>query len=146
MRLYHFTAERFIGPIMAEGLTRGRVLRRVEPDGYSISMLRNKQWLTASDSWDQECLKGTGRLPYSRTEARLTIDIPPSHIDRVVKWLAVCKQMSREWRELNRYGDPHNWWLYLGVMPPGFITRVDHNPELVKLSLLGVGRGETEAK
>jgi hypothetical protein len=123
-RLYHFTAERFVPAIRREGLTRGYVVANDQP----LALLPGYRWLTTNPDWGQEWAEGTGRLPYKRNEVRLTVEVPETHRRNVLPWVIVGPLMCRIYDVLSMYGDPENWRLYEGDVPPHWITAVDFNP------------------
>ena len=130
MTLYHFTAERFLPAIRREGLTKGFVLVWDNP----VQLRPGYRWLTVNPEWEQDWAEGTGRLPYKRNEVRLTVAVPPSKEANVRNWLLAGPFLSRMYDVLSEYGDPHNWRLYEGDIPPSWITAVDHNPALAAKS------------
>lgn len=119
--LYHFTARRFLADIRRQGLTRGVLLVRTVP----VTFRGGWQWLTSNpDPAGQTWARGTGILPYSRTEVRLTVDVPPGHED-LQPWSRVRFLVPEVAELLSEYGDPENWWLFNGAIPPAWITAVD---------------------
>lgn len=117
MSLYHFTASRFVPGIMREGLTRGSIPVSLEPP----RLLFGYQWLTLNpDPARQEWAEGTGRLPYSRLEVRLKVKIPKPWRGLLLAWDDV-RHLSRLADELSAFGDPWNWRLYKGHIPPAWI-------------------------
>lgn len=128
MRLYHFTANRFLPAIRAEGLTRGFLPLSITPPrvrpGYP--------WLTTNPDWGQEWAEGTGVLPYRRNEVRLSIDIPEARRRDVIHWLIEGPMLSPAYQDLSAFGDPQNWRLWHGVIPPEWIAAVEFNPAYVR--------------
>ena len=51
MKLYHFTAERFLKGIQKDGLTKGHFPLLIKND--EIKLMKNCQWLTKRSGWDQ---------------------------------------------------------------------------------------------
>lgn len=128
MILYHFTAERFVAPIMREGIRLGAVLLRpatyrdVRKSDFDLSY----RWLTANPNWSQSWAEGSGRLAYSRTEARFTVDIP-DHL--AIRWIISGPIISPgAYDLLSEVGDPGNWYLFQGNIPPMAIVAVDYLP------------------
>jgi hypothetical protein len=121
MRLYHFTAERFLPGIRHEGLTRGVLLVRMEP---TVILRPGYQWLTTNPAFEQEWAKGTGRLPYQRNEVRITVDVPPKRLGDLMPWTRARFMVPEVADMLSEFGDPENWWLYHGVVSPQWITDV----------------------
>jgi hypothetical protein len=120
VKLYHFTAARFLKGIDAEGLTLGRIAKSIFPAEF----IDNAQWLTSNPSWEQQCLIGTGLLPYSRTEARLHVVIPKRQRSRLFRWHNI-RGSTPLYDTLSSQGDPENWYVFMGRVKPGWIRRVD---------------------
>ena len=129
MKLYHFTARRFAGPIRRDGLHRGHVAVSLEP----VYLLGNYQWLTRRKSWQQEWAEGSGNLPYRTDEVRLTVDIPKGHEAKVLprdRWEGLMTEETA--RVLTAFGDPDNWVVFHGVIPPTWIVKAESNPRLIR--------------
>lgn len=118
MKLYHFTAKRFVSAIEKHGLTMGRMLKSVQP----LQFILKKQWLTKNEDFAQEWAKGTGRLPYKRNEVRLTVEIPKSHEANCKPWSQMRFLTPDVAEDLSAFGDPENWYVYDGFVPPEWIT------------------------
>lgn len=127
MRLYHFTAERFVAPILRHGITRGFVVLSMDPP----RLMPGYRCLTCNPAWEQEWAEGTWRLPYRRNESRLTVDVPADRERHVLKWTSAGPILTPAFRFLSILGDPENWRLFNGDVPPAWIVGVDHNPLLV---------------
>lgn len=120
MSLYHFTARRFVPAIMRDGLTLGSIPLSIAPP----RLLYGYQWLTLNpDASAQEWAEGTGRLPYSRTEARLKIKIPKPHRFLLMPWSDV-RHLTPLADGLSAFGDPWNWLVFKGRIPPAWIRDV----------------------
>lgn len=124
MNLYHFTACRFVASIKRQGITRGFVLLQGPP--LPIKMTPDYRWLTANPEWAQDWAVGTGRLPYSRTECRLTIEIPDAESYRVSEWKRVGPILTPVYDILSEFGDPENWRLFRGDIPADWIVAEDY--------------------
>lgn len=135
MKLYHFTAERFVPSILRDGLTRGFVLL----DFDTRTMSPHYRWLTTNPAWDQEWAEGTGRLPYKRNEVRLTIDVPLNRIGQVHMWTIAGPLLTAEYSTLSSLGDPDNWRLFRGNVPPQWIIESQRNPLLNHAESYSVG-------
>ncbi len=125
MRLYHFTAQRFVGGIRRDGLTKGLLLESFT----LLSMKQGFQWLTSNPSWDQGWAEGTGRLPYRRDEVRFTVDVPEGReVDLVGQngWKAMMTPATAE--QLTSFGDPENWYVFRGYVPAEWIVEVEARP------------------
>lgn len=119
-KLYHFTAKRFLKSIKHEGLTRGVMLKNINPPEF----LLNKQWLTKKAEFDQGWSIGTGRLQYKRNEVRLTIEIPHDERINLKPWTQMKFLVPLVANELedSDLADPENWYIYQGRIKPEWIT------------------------
>lgn len=136
MKLYHFTAKRFLKKIEVEGLTRGVMLKNLNPPQFIF----DKQWLTSNGSFDQGWSVGTGRLPYKRNEVRLTIEIPESHLHNCKPWTQMkflVPEVADD-LEASDLADPENWWVYDGIIMPSWIKQIDEK--------FGGGEGDETTK
>lgn len=124
--LYHFTAAHLLDGIKNEGLTLGFVPLQLSPPKFR----RGLQWLTINSEWDQSWNGGSGLLNYSRTAYRLTVSLPNHRTDKLHRWLDYGKIMvpARMFETLNAYGDPQNWFLHFGPIPPRYIAEITPNP------------------
>lgn len=136
-KLYHFTADRFLPGIRAVGLTRGVLLKSLEPPKFLFGW----QWLTTNADWDQSWAEGTGRLPYRRNEVRLTIEIPEQYMDHLQPWSQVRFLVPDVGPLLSMYGDPENWWLFRGSVRPEWIRKIEHNRRMAGMESAS-GRGK----
>ena len=121
MKLYHFTAGRFLDGIMENGLTRGRI---PHTDSSGFRFKEHYQWLTENSEKNQSWSKYS-TLPYDRTEYRLEIKIPKLRHKNLEKWIDSyeCKQNGMA-KILNSHGDPENWYIYSGTIFPQWIKKV----------------------
>lgn len=121
VKFYHFTAKRFVDSIMKEGITRGMMVKSINP----VRLIPNKQWITVNPEFEQEWARGTGKLPYQRNEARLTIEIPLDQISHCKPWTQMKFLVPLVAEDLSRFGDPENWHIFQGEIPPTWITQID---------------------
>lgn len=123
--LYHFTAKRFLGSIFREGLTRGVMLKSIDP----VEFIYNKQWLTKNPRFNQGWVIGTGRLPYKRNEVRLTIQIPNEKRLNLKPWTQMKFLVPLVANELedSELADPDNWYIYQGEIKPDWIIETIEN-------------------
>lgn len=128
MILYHFTAERFLPSIRREGLTKGRMVKTMDPPSF----ISNVQWITKNHEFDQSWSHGTGRLAYKRNEVRLSIHVAEG--DTALKpWLKSAELLTPEVAaDLSAFGDPQNWYCYFGQLAPSRIVMVEFNPAYSK--------------
>lgn len=126
MILYHFTAARLIKRIKREGLTLGGVLDR---DSAGRLIARTGYiWLTTNDNFYAQDWNSMLIIPYDRAEFRITVRVPTTYEGRVINWLEYCASgnIAPDIAEhLNAIGDPHNWRLYRGVIPPAWFKAVN---------------------
>lgn len=127
--LYHFTAKRFLESIKRQGLTRGMMLKSIQP----LQFLPNKQWLTTKKEFDQGWSIGTGRLSYKRNEVRLTVEIPIDAQGNLKPWTQMRFLVPLVANDLedSDLADPENWWIYQGKIKPKWITEIKFNDNRV---------------
>ncbi len=118
---YHFTAERFLKNIQKEGLTRGMMLKSLNPP----QLIPNKQWITTNPEFEQSWAEGTGRLPYKRNEVRLTLEIPLEEMENCKPWTQMKFLVPEVANDLSAYGDPENWHIFSGRIKPQWITEIE---------------------
>ena len=132
--LYHFTAKRFAPSIYMRGIAIGAIpVRLTRP----IEILRGYQWLTSNGNWDQKWAEGTGRLPYKRNEVRFTVQIPMSQSILLKQWTDVGPSLvpQETYDILTSCGDPENWWVFAGTIPPDWLTHCENKPELKQATI-----------
>jgi len=120
---YHFTAKKFLESIQKEGITRGVMVKTINPPSF----LHNKQWITTNSNFKQDWAIGTGRLPYKRNEVRLTIEIPLGEIENCKPWSQMRFLTPEVAKDLEAFGDPENWHIFQGKIKPQWITQIDFN-------------------
>ena len=129
MRLYHFCPEWMLEDILRQGLTLGSLV--AQGPNAEIMLVPGYQWLTKNREWNQSWCEFSSR-PYKRNEIRLAIKIPFMRCKQAIPWLRFCaKNPNPSWRNLNAYGDPDNWYVYHGNIPPNWIEKVYYNPALL---------------
>jgi hypothetical protein len=117
--LYHFTSDKHIAGCLKDGLTKG--VTYAGHDGYGVHFLDHTQWLTANSKFNQSWNQGS-TLPYDRNANRLTICIPKEYTQNVVEWVSFGPSMvPATYKELSMFGDPENWYIYMGDVPPEWI-------------------------
>jgi hypothetical protein len=127
LNLYHFTPAHLLPGCLAEGLTRGAVPVDLSADGMAQLQL-GYQWLTANPAWTQDW-NVRQVVRYDRAACRITLAVPKSARGRLYRWVSICRALApRTWEDLNAAGDPQNWYLYKGRVPPGWFRRVDRRP------------------
>lgn len=121
---FHFTAKRFVEYILKDGITRGVMVKNLNPPQF----IYFKQWLTRNPDFQQSWAVGTGRLPYKRNEIRLTVEIPLEKLENCKPWTQMKFLVPNVAKDLSAFGDPDNWWIYQGTIDPKFIIKIDENP------------------
>jgi hypothetical protein len=121
MKLYHFTAKCFLKGIEKDGLTRGCMLKSMSPPSF----IPNSQWLTSNPEFEQSWLNPNSTLPYKRNEVRLTIEIPDHAEANAKPWSQMKFLVPEVAQDLSQFGDPENWWIYSGNIPPQWIATID---------------------
>tara|TARA_Y100001970_G_C14176879_1_gene827512 strand:- start:1133 stop:1540 length:408 start_codon:yes stop_codon:yes gene_type:complete len=122
MNLYHFTALEYLVPILKRGIVRGDVPTSPH-EGF------NAPWLTDDKSWDSQRWS-TGSV-LNKERVRLTVDIPNAEEDwNLKKWSTFHKYLkvdSRWYSILDEVagGGSDNWFIYIGIVDPDWITRVE---------------------
>lgn len=130
MKLYHFTAKRFLKDVKKEGLTKGHF--PLLQDNGNVVLARNCQWMTKRPGWDQVFHDPElTELKYDRREVRLTIVIPKSR--RVL--LFDKPRMIRAFGgalipDFFAYEDCENWFVFCGRVKAQWIRNVEFNPHL----------------
>ncbi len=126
MKLYHFTASRFIPDIKRDGLTLG-MFPLLDDYGRLNGFLKPCQWLTDNRRPEQQSWATNRSLDYDRTEVRLTISIPKYHrmkLARAIEYVnshhvAGSKGIVTDWP-----GHEH-WYMYFGNIPRGWIREIE---------------------
>lgn len=121
MTFYHFTANCFLKGIKRDGLTRGHMLKSMDPPSF----IPHRQWITTNPEFDQSWLNPESKLPYKRNEVRLTIDIPDHAMIYAKPWMQMKFLVPEVAKDLSAFGDPENWWIYSGNIPAQWITKID---------------------
>ena len=111
-----------LGNIKEEGLTRGYIPFITKG---KIKLLKNSQWLTLNPDFDQSWERHS-TLPYRRNAFRITIKVPKSAKENLIKWLDLCKHEKFEETAnvLNEYGDPENWYIFFGKVKTSWFREI----------------------
>lgn len=114
MIFYHFCADKHIKKILREGLTIGAV---TEPTKTGYLMHTGWIWLTTDPDARHQSWATSIMIPYSRTEWRITIDIPDEALDRIYdrKRLSVLYPTST--KLFDGWSGSENWRVYKGQIP-----------------------------
>jgi hypothetical protein len=128
MRLYHFTTRAHIAAIRKEGILYGDV-----PTGPNEGF--NAPWLTTEHRFSEQ--GWTRGSVYDKAELRLAVEIPADH-PNLYSWeqLVDALEIPGWWVDAleNAAGrSMKNDYVYLGGVPPEWITKVEPRP-VAKLS------------
>lgn len=138
MRLYHYTSEEHLKLILKQGITRCVIPWAIV--NHKTKFATGMQWLTESDSWDQDWARPKlgSRLPYRKNEYRITISIPHTSAgtDALVRWDQFCRKYTFEGAQFCSFGnETRHWWLFRGQIKPGAFIAIDRNPTPLILNL-----------
>lgn len=139
MILYHYTAACLIERIKREGITLGGVLDR---HNERLVLRTGYIWLTANSDFHDQAWNTRVTIPYDRSEYRITIEIPATREHNVINWLDYCaggKIPVDIAANLNSIGDPENWRLYKGKIPPQWFQAIDR--KLILEAVTSFARG-----
>jgi len=117
--LYHFTPSWMLDSIKKTGIREGRVIVQERPPKFKAG----HQWLTVNPDFNQSW-DALSTLPYDRTENRIEVKIP--RIQNLFKWSLFGKKIAGEemFNVLSAYGDPENWYIYRGIISPGYFVEI----------------------
>lgn len=119
MTLYHFCPAFLLDAIRAEGLTMGAF--PVYKGGH-YSMLMGCQWLTKDSDPKNQSWNTRNLISYSRTEYRLTIEIPESRKKKLHRATDFALNFPPEAQGIVFDWPGHeNWYIFCGKIPPAWI-------------------------
>lgn len=120
MTLYHFCAAHMVQAIRENGLTLG---------GFPLfekgkaQFLPNHQWLTVEPDSRKQSWATSNMIDYSRTDYRLTVNIPESRRRKLVRAADFVKDMPEESRFIvENWDGSDKWYIYLGKIPAKWIV------------------------
>lgn len=133
MILYHFTTVNHLKNIQKKGLALGIIPVSLDPNGGNhFRFLPHWQWLTQSPDWEQDWdhpIHGTAKLPFRRTEIRITVEIPSLYAFKCIRWDAWVSRMKPASSEFFiRFPSSRFWYVYHGTIPPSWFIAVEQNP------------------
>jgi hypothetical protein len=118
MHLFHFTRRDYLSSILYHGLDEGEIaLSRAESTmGICLTEIRSP----TAQKWIQ--------FAPEKTELRLVVDLDKQD-DRLMRWKFVPERLRMDrgvWKLLTTSGggDPYQWWVYFGTIPPDRIVEV----------------------
>lgn len=119
---YHFTSKSAAQRIRQTGLLLGMT-------PYVGGTMKHTQWLTTDDDPSQEGLRGIRKI-VDRTEARVTVQIPDSHMENVLSFEDFCASFRSKYQRLmlpyfNSFPElTKDWYVYIGTIPKQWIKGV----------------------
>lgn len=120
MTLYHFCAERNKNSILLEGLTLGQF---PQFSNGQYKFLPRCQWLTTEPDPKKQSWATQNLIDYSRTEYRLTVNIPDSYHKKLVRATDFVKDMPEEAQQIvTGWNGSENWYIYRGNIPAKWIV------------------------
>lgn len=126
MRLYHFCPDFMLDSILREGLTRGQI---AWIENRTARFVKDMQWLTSNGDPNQQewCNPEYANLPYDRAANRVSVNIPEAREWALSKWLSLGPLVvpAVQFANLNAWGDPENYWIFRGVIPPDWLSDVE---------------------
>lgn len=134
---YHFTSAHHYKKVREKGLTHGVIPWNVTRAGRLVTV-PHWQWLTEDPDWAQswDSPGFHSKLPFRRTEYRITIEIPGLYDHRCIRWEVwkLRMKMSAEACEYySHFAGQRFWWVYHGKIPRAWFIEVRRNPELVQI-------------
>ena len=135
MKIYHFTAKKFLKDIQKEGLTKGGT--PVKGRDGKTRMFTNTQWLTTDSKWDQAFHDPSEtKLKYDRREILLTIVIPKSkrlHLANKKRIIDVFGLNLLP--EFFDHPDCEDWFIFYGRVKAQWIRAIDINPNFKNVAI-----------
>lgn len=118
MILYHFCPACMKDAILKMGLTLGGF-----PLVRERRIVYGTQWLTSEPDPKKQSWATSVIIPYSRTDYRLTVNIPASFQRRLVSAKEFVKTLPEEDRGLvTDWEGSSAWYVCLGKIPPKWIA------------------------
>lgn len=136
MKLYHYTATHHlngVGPHKGHagpGILRSGIKAKIHPYIDAPGLV----WLTTSDDWSQTWstrdVEVPGFGPCNRTEVRVEVVIPKTARWNLYPWSKVRERVLTTGlaRDLERYGDSENWFVFNGNIPAAWVRTVETRP------------------
>jgi hypothetical protein len=118
--LYHFTCRLCWHFIKQDGISKGEV---------PISRTKRLQHPNLTSNPEPLAQKWENGPGANNVAVRISVEIPPGD-QKLISWrdFAERHHIDRRWyRDLDRSGgwEARNWWIYEGVIPPGWFRKVD---------------------
>lgn len=127
MKLYHFTASRFVEEIKKDGLTLGQMPIFTKT---KTILMGPCQWLTSDGRFDRQNWATRQLIDYDRTDVRLTVTIPKTARDKLCRAYDLLPHLPEEGRRIiTDWEGSENWYLFFGRIPPGWIREIVEKPK-----------------
>ena len=120
MKLYHFCSSKHIKQIMRQGLTKGAV---VEPTATGFYIHNGWIWLTTDPDPARQSWATRNLIGYSRTEWRLTVEIPDNSLIYNKITLPIMWPSTRAL--FDGWPGSENWYVYHGIIPKEWIVKAE---------------------
>ena len=134
IQLFHYTSVFHAPLILEQGISRGEVPVSHTESTTGVSLTRDG--IARRQAWCRttRMICGGDVLPVDKTAVRLTVQIPDDD-PRLLPWKeAACRLgvTTSYYRELDASGGggDRDWYVYFGVIPPEWITRVETKERL----------------
>lgn len=127
MKLYHFCPSHLLKSIKKRGLTKGHMpLLKLN----STELIGGVQWLTVEPDPSKQSWATRHVVSYDRTECRLTVEIPSRCEEHLVSAMDFIKRYPEaDQRIITGYEGSDQWYVYLGLIPPVWISDVEFMKE-----------------
>lgn len=121
--LYHFTSPLYAPMIRQQGIRRGDITVSLET-GFCAPCL------TADSSWDKQSWTQNSTPGFNKAQTRFRVEIPSSERHRLRWWKDLLRGhgASEEWIQNQATEGHEHWWVFLGVIPPEWLTEVKGSP------------------
>lgn len=125
VKLYHFTSTLHLPHILASGIRRGDVPITPKGEiGESVGVWLTDDKRPEAQEWARPAIPML-EVVYKQ-DVRLTVTIPPEHLDKLHKWSDYAQKMGVEgfyYDTLNGAGGggAPNWYVYTAPIPPEWI-------------------------
>lgn len=135
MELYHFTASRLLPKIRKQGLTIGGIACFNKKAIFVGILQETFIWLTSNPKfeqpWENPNPQERRLIKYSRTDWRITINVPKQLNQNLIKWTDFkTNEIINEttYSLLSETGGIEDWWLYRGTIPKHWFIDLTINP------------------
>lgn len=128
MKLYHFTAGRFLEKVKHEGLTLGCFPLLINGQ---VALRPNTQWLTKNPSFEQPWHDPEStQLKYDRREYRITVSIPKSYRVNLLDWGEIKRKLGHVFiPDFDWHQDHINWYIFIGQIKPNWFREIKRKEE-----------------